>query len=132
MKKIFEEIVLNWYAYVMLIISYAFSFISLLRPEIFRNIPPDIMDDVPSHMFDPHISAIMLITFSSIYLFGRLIKNGAIKLSCLIGLNILWLVTAVSLFWRFVHGVPSATFLLSIAMFLIGIGQALRGDYSHE
>lgn len=132
MKKIFEELVLNWYAYVMLIVSYAFSFISLLRPEIFRNIPPDIMDDVPIHMFDPQISAIMLITLSSIYLFGRLIKNGAIKLSGLIGLNILWLVTAVSLFWRFANGVPSATFLLSIAMFLIGIGQALRGDYSHE
>lgn len=113
----------------MVIISYAFAVIMLTQPEIFRNVPDDVFYDVPSHIFQPKIMGWLMIVSANVKIFGRIINKPKIKLVGLISLNNCWAVTTVSLFYRYLHGSQSATFLLCLAMVLIGIGQAIRGDY---
>ncbi|MCK1200583.1 hypothetical protein MXZ33_07370 [Streptococcus uberis] len=114
----------------MLIISYAFSLIMLTQPEIFKNVPDDVYYRIPSNIFQPEIMGWLMIISATIKLVGRLICKPKIKLFGLVCLNNCWAVTAVSLFYRYLNGSQSATFLLCFAMVLVGFGQAIRGDYS--
>lgn len=113
----------------MLIISYAFAYIMFTQPEIFRNVPDEVYYDIPSHIFQPKIMGWLMISFATIKIIGRIFRRPRIKLLGLIGLNICWSIIAVSLFYRYVNGSQSATFLLAFAMVAVGFGQAIRGDY---
>ncbi|EKS21906.1 hypothetical protein HMPREF9318_00104 [Streptococcus urinalis FB127-CNA-2] len=131
-SKIMNYIVKDWYALTMIIISYAFAIIMLLQPFIFHKLSLERIHSLPSQLFDPVITGLCLIIFASVKLLGQILKNKSIRLLGLMALNIVWAITAVSLFYRFLHGSQSATFLLSFAMVLIGFGQALRGDYGQR
>lgn len=116
----------------MLIISYAFAYIMLTQPEIFKNVPDDVYYQIPSHIFQPEIMGWLMIASATLKLIGRFVGQPRIKLLGLLSLNNCWAVIAVSLFYRYLNGSQSATFLLAVAMFLVGVGQAVRGDYGSK
>lgn len=121
-----------WYAYTMLIVSYLFASIMLAQPEIFKNVPDKVYYSLPSHIFQPKIMGWLMIIACTIKLVGRLTKRPKLKLFGLLVLNIIWAIIFVSLFYRYINGSQSATFLLSLTMVLVGFGQALRGDYGNK
>lgn len=104
----------------------------LTQPYIFKNVPDEVYYRIPSHVFQPKIMGWIMIGSATVKLIGRIISKPKIKLYGLMALNICWAITAFSLFYRYLNGSQSATFLLSFAMVLIGFGQAIRGDYGQK
>lgn len=103
-SKIMNYIVKDWYALTMIIISYAFAIIMLLQPFIFHKSSLERIHSLPSQLFDPVITGLCLIIFASVKLLGQILKNKSIRLLGLMALNIVWAITAVSLFYRFYMG----------------------------